>query len=279
MRPPNLVTAAADVLAGYAVSERPGVRTLIPLLISSSGLYAGGVVLNDAFDAKVDALERPERPIPSGRATVRGAASLGAVLLMGATAIAFLVSAPAGIVALSIALCAVSYDAWGKHSSVIGPVNMAACRGLNLLLGVSAAPFFLGERWYVAVVSFLYVAAITIISRGEVKGEKRATGLLALSMMVVVLLVLLLMGATPGFALLAALPFTLLFSFRVLPPFWRAFSRPEAATIRTAVKTGVLSIILLDAVIAGGYSGVTYGVIVLTLSLVATKAARSFAVT
>jgi 4-hydroxybenzoate polyprenyltransferase len=156
---------------------------------------------------------------------------------------------------------------------------MAACRGLNLLLGVSAAPFFLRQRWYVAVVSFLYVAAITVISRGEVKGGKRATGLLALSLMVVVVLALLLLGATPGFALLAALPFTLLFSFRVLPPFWRAFSRPEAATIRTAVKTGVLSIILLDTVIAGGYSGVIYGVVVLTLSLVATKAARSFAVT
>ena len=30
-------------------------------------LYAAGMVLNDAFDAELDARERPERPIPSGR--------------------------------------------------------------------------------------------------------------------------------------------------------------------------------------------------------------------
>src|ERR1041385_8386665 len=80
MRPPNLVTANADVLAGFAVAGLPRFDLLPWLLVATTCLYAGGVVLNDVFDARLDACERPERPIPSGRVAVRSAAVFGTVL-------------------------------------------------------------------------------------------------------------------------------------------------------------------------------------------------------
>ena len=64
MRPANVATALADVLAGYAVAGLGNPRALPWLLLSTACLYAGGVVLNDFFDRDVDRLERPERPIP-----------------------------------------------------------------------------------------------------------------------------------------------------------------------------------------------------------------------
>ena len=39
----------------------------MPLLVALSLFYVGGMYLNDAFDAGIDAVERPERPIPSGQ--------------------------------------------------------------------------------------------------------------------------------------------------------------------------------------------------------------------
>ena len=45
-------------------------------------LYAGGVVLNDVFDADLDAVERPERPIPSALISKKSAGIFGAVLLL-----------------------------------------------------------------------------------------------------------------------------------------------------------------------------------------------------
>ncbi len=45
-------------------------------------LIWGGVVFNDVFDAKLDAVERLERPIPSGRASLQRATILGIVLLL-----------------------------------------------------------------------------------------------------------------------------------------------------------------------------------------------------
>lgn len=279
MRPPNLVTAAADILAGFAAAGLTNLHALPWLLVATTGLYAGGVVLNDVFDAKLDALERPERPLPSGLITVRSAILLGAALLTIGIGAAFVASSRSALIALLIAGCAVLYDAWGKHQTITGPLNMGLCRGLNLLLGVSAVPSMVSERWYLMLIPLAYIAAITAISRGEVHGGKRGTGLLALGLLTTMIIALLALTLTPSFKLLALLPFLVVFSWRVLPPFWRAYREPKPEPIRTAVKAGVLSLIILDSAIAAGYAGPLYGAAVLALLFIAHRMARLFAVT
>src|SRR3954463_8694206 len=92
LRPANVVTAVADVLAGYAVAGRGNHRALPWLLAATVCLYAGGGVLNDVFDRTLDAVERPERPIPSGRVTASRAALLGGMLLAAGVALAAVAS-------------------------------------------------------------------------------------------------------------------------------------------------------------------------------------------
>ncbi len=279
MRPPNLVTAIADILAGFAVAGLVNFEALPWLLAATIGLYGGGVVLNDVFDRRLDAIERPERPIPSGRATAWGGVLLGTMLLIGGIGAAFLASVFSGVLAVLIAMCAVLYDAWGKHHAIIGPVNMGMCRGLNLLLGVSAAPVLVDEKWYLALIPVTYIAAITAISTGEVRGGKRGTGLLALGLLGAVIATLLALTRTPAFGLVALLPFLALFAWRVVPAFWHAYLEPQPDRIRSAVKAGVLSLIVLDSAIAAGYAGPLYGAVVLALLFVAARMARLFAVT
>ena len=69
MRFPNLFTAAADVIAGYLIVRGLDIKLwdLVGLVFATSGIYAGGCVLNDLCDRNVDAIERASRPIPSGR--------------------------------------------------------------------------------------------------------------------------------------------------------------------------------------------------------------------
>ncbi len=81
LRPPNVTTAVGDVLAGFAVAGLGRPWILPWLLASTMCLYAGGVVLNDVFDLEIDRVERPERPIPSGRVSRQRAAILGSALL------------------------------------------------------------------------------------------------------------------------------------------------------------------------------------------------------
>lgn len=282
MRPPNLVTAVADVLAGFGVAAMADLARLPWLMVSTICLYGGGVVFNDIFDRQLDARERPERPLPSGRATVRRAILLGAFLLASGAGAAFMVSVVSGFVALLIAACAVLYDSWGKHRSFFGPLNMGICRGLNLMLGISVAPALVGERWYLALLPITYIAAITAISAGEVKGGQRTTGLLALGLLALVILalpILTLVSTSSTLRLIGMLPFLALFVWRVLPAFWRAYLEPAPDRIRNAVKAGVLSLIVLDAAIAAGYAGLIYGAVVLSLMFVAGLLARLFAVT
>ena len=99
VRPANVATALADVLAGFAVAglvERPALPWL---LVATACLYAGGIVLNDVFDRRLDAVERPERPIPSGRVPARRAAWFGAALLAAGVLAASLVTREAAVVA------------------------------------------------------------------------------------------------------------------------------------------------------------------------------------
>ena len=71
IRPANIITAISNVVAGYVIAvcslkTKPDSSLLKYLVISTIGLYGGGITFNDFFDADIDALERPYRPIPSG---------------------------------------------------------------------------------------------------------------------------------------------------------------------------------------------------------------------
>src|SRR5829696_5623158 len=96
LRLPNVFTAFADTaLAGcvgvavYAGWESPEYRTTLALLALASGcLYLAGMVWNDVFDLAEDRRDRPFRPLPSGRISVRTAVIIGLVLLAGGWACA-----------------------------------------------------------------------------------------------------------------------------------------------------------------------------------------------
>jgi len=280
LRPANVVTAVADVLAGYAVAGRANGPALPWLLAATVCLYAGGVVLNDFFDRELDAVERPERPIPSGRVPASRAAALGAALLAAGVVAAARGTWAAAAIAVGIVVLVVLYDARVKRHAIAGPLNMGLCRGLNVLLGVAAVPAALAGSWPIALISVVYIAAVTTISRGEVHGGKAGAAAFALISLSGVLAALAVIGlGAGGSGEIAALVLTALLAYRVLPPFWRARNDPRPLVIRQAVRTGVLSLVLVDAAISAAYGGPLYSVAVLATALVAGSLARVFSVT
>jgi 4-hydroxybenzoate polyprenyltransferase len=277
VRPANVVTALADVLAGYALAERQNHQALPWLLVATACLYAGGVVLNDYFDRNLDAVERPERPIPSGRVGAGGAAALGVLLLGAGVFTAAQATRAAVLIALAIAGFVVLYDAWGKRQW-IGPANMGLCRALNLLLGVAAVPVALAARWPVALIPFVYIVAVTALSRGEVHGGAPRTAAFALVSLSAGLAGLAFLALRSEHALVSGVVLACLIA-RVVPPFLQARGSLEPARVRHAVKRGVLSLVLVNAVIGTAYAGPVYGALILVTALVAGWLARMFAVT
>lgn len=289
LRPPNIVTALADVLAGAAVAgatlsleggHLPGDPLALGAILGATiGLYGGGVVLNDVFDAPVDAVERPERPIPSGRATRSGAGLFGGLLLVGGVVAASVVGLVSAAIAALIGGGAVLYDGWAKDHPVYGPLLMGLCRGGNLLLGVSLVPGIVLPHLYLLLIPVAFIGAITAISQGEVHGGDRTTGILSLGLIAAVLVGLTALGFHSEYDLLHAAAFIGLFAIQVVPPFVQATRTPTAPTIQAAVQAGVMAVIPLDAAIAAGFGGGVYGLLVLSLFLPSLGLSRLFDVT
>ena len=279
VRPANVATALGDVLAGFAVASFANPAALPWLLVSTACLYAGGVVLNDVFDRNVDAVERPERPVPSGRVPPGHAAVLGAVLLgLGALTASF-GSAEAGRIALAIAAAVLLYDGWSKKSPVLGPVNMGACRGLNLGLGMAAVPGTLAVFWPLCLIPTAYIAGVTLLSRGEVSGGRHSSATVALLLVAASITALIFVAIAEDRHVWPAVAVTALFAWRVVPAFVTARQTPTPNAIRSAVKRGVLSLVLLDAALATAFAGVGYGLVLLAAALGAMWLGRTFSVT
>lgn len=283
MRPANVVTAVADILAGMAISgfflhTPDDVSAVVWLVLSTMGLYGGGVVMNDVFDAGLDAVERPERPIPSGLISRAEASVLGLLLLTGGVILAFLVSTFSGFLALTIAVCALLYDKWAKNHPFLGPLNMGICRGLNLLLGISIIPEQVTSHSMLAFVPIAYIAAITLISQGEVHGGKKVTIFTASFLYMLAMGAILFISFRQGH-LLAAGMFVALWAIMVFLPLKKAFDRPEGRMIGRAVKAGVLALIIMNAAWAAAF-GVTYLAFIIILLLpLSILLAKVFAVT
>lgn len=289
MRPANIVTAVSDILAGVAVARFAtgawngvSVSSTLLLVLSTIGLYGGGVVMNDVFDAELDKVERPERPIPSGAVSKEAASFLGvALLVMGVVAAAF--SHPANVFSLSavlafvIAVAALVYDKWGKHQFYLGPVNMGLCRGLNLLLGMSLFPAAVAHYWWLGLVPVTYIAAITMISRGEVHGSGRRTLLGAVAMYAAVVMVILCIALANH--ALNAIAFLLLFCFMIFFPLQKAIRRPKGPLIGKAVKAGVIALIVMNAAWAAAFGSFYFALCILTLLPLSLLLAKAFAVT
>lgn len=282
-RPANLVTAIADVLAGIAIAGyfepfSPAPAPVGWLSLATVCLYGGGVVFNDVFDAELDAVERPERPIPSGIVSKNLATIVGALLLAVGISTSFVVNQTAGSLAIGIAVASLVYDRFGKHHTWLGPVNMGLCRGLNLVLGVSILPDQVLPWMWIGVVPIAYIAAITMISRGEVHGGSPTT------LRVAGLLYALVIGCVAALAqrqqqLGTALPFLLLFGYYIFPPLWRAVKEPIGRNISLAVRAGVLSLIVMNAAWVAAFASFPLALLVFCLLPLSRLLAKVFAVT
>lgn len=166
VRAPAALTVIGDTLAGgHAGGARfTGRQWLLPA--ASVLLYSGGMALNDYADRELDAEERPERPIPSGRVAAGTALAVVSGCFAAGLALAAAGGGRRGLgVAVPLVGAIVLYNTVAK-STPLGPVSMAACRGLDVMMGAGGARRAAPAAATVA----LHTAGVTLQSRGEVHG-------------------------------------------------------------------------------------------------------------
>lgn len=287
MRPANIITSIADILAGIAIAgflipevwSQEIILDILLLVISTAGLYAGGIVFNDVFDVEKDKINRPERVIPSGRVSLREAKLLGLSLFLVGIIAAFLVSELSGVLAIAITLLALSYDKYAKHHKVLGPLNMGMCRGVNLILGMSIYSELAIDYWFIGIIPIIFIAAITLTAQKETKGKNKVA--IGFAMFLDILIVL-------GFVLMSIYLELSLKKTAIFLAVWygmNAFAKAKALAqnnpklIQKAVKMGIISLIPLNASYVAGFSSVIMAVLVMGLLPLSLFLAKKFPVT
>ncbi|MGW4227859.1 SCO3242 family prenyltransferase [Streptomyces sp. NPDC004980] len=137
LRVSALFSVPGDAIAGAAtIGRRPNGGTALAVGASLC-LYEAGMALNDWADRAEDAVDRPHRPIPSGRVAPGAALAAAGALTAAGLALAARAGRPALAVASGLAATVWAYDLRLKHTR-LGPAAMASARALDLLLGATA---------------------------------------------------------------------------------------------------------------------------------------------
>lgn len=170
----NLPTVWSNVLTALVVS--PGtfsVELFIWIALSMSCFYSVGMCLNDIFDESKDRLDKPFRPIPSGRISLKGAYSLTVIL----TVAAFLLLLPVPHAkvfgaAVVLGLAIFLYNLWHKaHPATV--FVMAFCRLMVFVIaGIGASGSIGNLVWVAGAAQFVYTLVVSMVARYENQREK-----------------------------------------------------------------------------------------------------------
>jgi hypothetical protein len=176
----NLPTVWTNTLTGIALAggSVADPRTL-PLIVALSLFYVAGMYLNDAFDAEIDARERPDRPIPSRAVSARTVFGVGfAMMALGFGALLWIgyglpgdTSFHPALGGLALGTAIVGYD-WHHKENALSPVLMGICRMLvYITAGLAVTASLPGPLLAAALVLLCYLIGLTYIAKQETLGE------------------------------------------------------------------------------------------------------------
>ncbi|MDQ0390190.1 SCO3242 family prenyltransferase [Streptomyces mutabilis] len=279
LRVPAVFTVPGDALAGAAAAgARPG-RTTALAVGASVCLYEAGMALNDWADHEEDAVQRPHRPLPSGRVRPRAALAAAGTLTAAGLALAARAGRRPLAVAVPLAATVWAYDLKLKHTPA-GPAAMAAARGLDLLLGAAATGRPLRPALVPAATLAGHTCAVTLASRRETEGGSPAAPLTALAATAAVTASLLPVARRPAadrHAVRTALALGYLAT--AAPPLAHAALNPSPVLVQRAVGAGIRATVCLQAALTARAGAPVAGLLTAALAPVAARLARKVSTT
>lgn len=309
----NVFTVPPDIIVGFLavsvyLSSSTGysITDLVILIFSSVFLYIGGLVLNDLFDIKIDRLERPNRPLPSGRIKT-GKAILVTVILFGSgLALASIINPTALGISLLLIAGIVAYN-YKIKNGYFRPYLMAAIRALNVIYGASfifdipitsvgssgelltpastitstSTTTFNFDPWLLLTVAastvYFHIFILTSLSKSETVQEFSKIKIkINIQNIKIIYLIFLIISISIAIIFtphkLDFLLFMLLFIFLINLLFNRALKKgndqgQNPELIQSVVKNMLILLILLDSAFIAGEAGILSGTFVAMLSI------------
>jgi 4-hydroxybenzoate polyprenyltransferase len=179
---PPMVGIFSGSLIGYGASRAPFRILHVALAVAAAGLLnAASNGLNQICDLQNDRVNKPHRPLPSGRLTIMGAAIFVLVTYVVALALVACVNTQTFVIYAAAALATVAYSAPPirlKRHPVGSNLIIALVRGeLLKVAGWAAVATVLTsiEPWYIGFIYFLFLlGATTTKDFADIEGDRAA---------------------------------------------------------------------------------------------------------
>jgi len=179
----NLVVALFTTYTGYAIVYRAlhanlGLDQWFPLIAAVVVLVAaGGYAINDYFDREIDAINKPERPIPSGRVSPHEALLISIVVCVAGLAIALFIGFLTFTYAFVNALLVYTYSWRLKKTGLPGNLVIAFNSASSIVFGgLAYAELVRVWRHFNTVIVVSIIAFLLVLAREFVKGVEDYVG-------------------------------------------------------------------------------------------------------
>jgi geranylgeranylglycerol-phosphate geranylgeranyltransferase len=167
IRPVNCLMIGLAVVVGEVINlgHIPPLDKLTFGFLTASLMMGGTMILNDVYDIEIDRLNAPTRPLPSGRASLRGAWVLATVFSVGSIVSAVLLGFGSLLIAFLALILMVFYNVRGKRLGLLG----------NAVVSFNVAlPFAFGgisvSSLHPSVLLFSMLAFLSNLGREVAKG-------------------------------------------------------------------------------------------------------------
>lgn len=183
LRPLNLALALAGVMVGACLSvgwlafTTPHIGSVMLAALSAAAVTSAANAINDAFDVKVDRVNRPDRPIPAGRITAKAANWTWLISAILAVGFSLLLSAAHVLIVAASIVTVYAYSAVLKRLGLVGNIAVATIVAASIVFGALAVGE-VGKAWAGAGLALLLTLAREITKdledvEGDVQDDVR----------------------------------------------------------------------------------------------------------
>jgi geranylgeranylglycerol-phosphate geranylgeranyltransferase len=164
----------AAVIGGFiAYSAAPGpLIWLLPVFLTVFLVTGAGNAINDYFDAGIDAINRPDRPLPSGRITKKSAYNFSIVLFAAGVIISYFIGTIPFLIAAFNSLLLYFYAFSLKRKVFVGNLSVAYLTGSTFLFGGAA----FGEKGMRVTLVLFFLSVLATLGREIVKAIEDIDG-------------------------------------------------------------------------------------------------------
>ena len=157
-----------------AITLQKSVFPITPLLlgfVTAFTLNGASMVTNDYWDRSIDAINEPNRPIPSGQVSPGEALTYASILIVIGLVSAYLTNLACLFVATISIIISLTYNTRGKQMGLLGNFMVSACVAIPFIYGglVYGGVDF-SQRRFVLALSFALMAFLSNTGREITKG-------------------------------------------------------------------------------------------------------------